>query len=240
MKIHTILSPQLFPLFEKEVVNNQVLVIDILRATTSMVVMLENGAEAVYPVSAVDVAVNLKKDHPTWLIAGERNGYKVEGFDFGNSPQEFTVDRVKSQTLVITTTNGTQALSMSEAASHVWVGGFLNLQALVNVISGTGKDVFLFCAGWKGQVNLEDTLFAGAVADALLTMGGEIADDATRLAMSMWRGAQNDLLGLLSEASHVQRFQTMHAETDLDVCLKMNVSNKAVRYENGVLVAIPI
>lgn len=239
MKIHTILSPQLFPLFASSVEGKQVLVIDILRATTSMVVMLENGANSVRPVAGVDEAMSLKLSDPGLLIAGERNGYKVEGFDFGNSPQEFTKDRVAGESLVITTTNGTQAISLSLKASHIWVGGFLNMDALVEAICGVGDEVFLFCAGWKGHVNLEDTLFAGAVAQSLVLRGWEIGDDATRAAMVMWKQAQGDLDGFLSDASHVQRFQSMHVESDLDVCLQMNTSKKAVLYENGVLVAIP-
>jgi 2-phosphosulfolactate phosphatase len=119
------------------------------------------------------------------------------------------------------------------------VGGFLNIDALVEAISANGEDVFLFCAGWKGHVNLEDTLFAGAVAKFLLLKGFAIADDATRAAMVLWEQAQDDLHGFLSEASHVQRFQSMHAESDLDACLRMNTSDRAVIYEKGVLVAIP-
>ena len=239
MKIHTILSPQLFPLFASDMVGKQVLVIDILRATTSMVVMLENGATSVRPVAGVDEAMALKQGQAGLLIAGERNGYKVEGFDFGNSPQEFTKDRVEGESLVITTTNGTQAISLSLAASHIWVGGFLNMTALVEAICGVGDEVFLFCAGWKGHVNMEDTLFAGAVAQALVNKGWEIGDDASRAAMALWGQARGDLHGFLAEASHVQRFQSMHAESDLDVCLQTNTSSKAVLYENGVLVAIP-
>jgi 2-phosphosulfolactate phosphatase len=239
MKTQTILSPQLFPLFADELVGKQVLIIDILRATTSMVVMLDNGAIAVKPVAGVEEAMKLKRDNPSLLIAGERNGFKVEGFDFGNSPQEFTPERVAGKSLVITTTNGTQALSLSLAASHIWVGGFLNIDALVEAISAKGEDVFLFCAGWKGHVNLEDTLFAGAVAKSLLLKDFAIADDATRAAMVLWEQAQGDLHGFLSEANHVQRFQSMHAESDLDACLRMNTSDRAVIYEKGVLVAIP-
>lgn len=239
MRLHTILSPQLFPLFSDDVVGKQVLIIDILRATTSMVVMLENGAISVKPVSGVGEALGLKRENPNLLIAGERNGYKVEGFDFGNSPQEFTRDRVSGASLVITTTNGTQALSLSLEASHIWVGGFLNLDALVEAMAAVGEDVFLFCAGWKGHVNLEDTLFAGAVAKALTSKGAEITDDATRAAIVLWEQAKGDVHSFLSEASHVKRFQSMHAESDLDACLRMNTSEKAVVYQNGVLVAIP-
>lgn len=239
MKLQTILSPQLFPLFAADVAGEQVLIIDILRATTSMVVMLDNGAKSVKPVAGVEEAMKLKREDPSLLIAGERNGFKVEGFDFGNSPQEFTPDRVAGASLVITTTNGTQALSLSLDASHIWVGGFLNIDALVESMARVGKDVYLFCAGWKGHVNLEDTLFAGAVAKALASKGADIADDATRAAIVLWEQAKDDLHGFLSEASHVKRFQSMHAESDLDACLRINTSNKAIIYQNGVLVAIP-
>lgn len=243
MKIYTILSPKLFPLFEDDVVGNQVLVIDILRATTSMVVMLENGAKCVIPVAGVDEALARRERAEgvgrEILIAGERNGYKVEGFDFGNSPQEFTKDAVGGMDIVITTTNGTQALVLSEKASVVWVGAFLNMEASANAIFTNGKDVYLFCAGWKGHFNMEDTLFAGALAERLVAMGGDAADDATQVALGMWKQAKDNVEFYLENASHVQRFNSMHANSDLDVCLKINTSKMAVKYEKGELMAIP-
>lgn len=239
MKVYTILSPQLFPLFENDLSDKQVLVIDILRATTSMVVMLENGANKVCPVDAVDKALKLKETNACWLIAGERNGFRVEGFDFGNSPQEFSRVRVANKNVVITTTNGTQALVLSESAAQIWVGSFLNLDAAVKAVQNAKNDVYLFCAGWKGHFNMEDTVFAGAVAEQLLEGGAILDDDASRAAVALWQSAKANLAEFLSNASHVQRFRSMHDESDLDVCLQMNTSKKAVRYENGELVAIP-
>ncbi len=118
----------MFPLFAEEVKGKQVMVIDILRATTSMVVMLENGAQKVIPVAKVEEALAMKaladEEGRSICIAGERNGIKVDGFDFGNSPQEFTSDAVAGKEVVITTTNGTHALDLSKSGSHVWLGDF--------------------------------------------------------------------------------------------------------------------
>ena len=235
--IETVFSPALFPFLPGGVSGKQVVIIDILRATTTMCIALSNGCKRMVAVSSAEES-ELFRDRG-YLLAGERNGYKLDGFDFGNSPQEFVSEKVNDKNIVITTTNGTQALVMSKEAAQIWVASFCNLSATVSAIESLGISVVLFCAGWKGHVNLEDTLFAGAVARQLVDRGWAVADDASRAAMSLWASAEGDLHGFLSEASHVQRFQSMHAESDLDVCLKLNTSNKAVRYENGVLVAIP-
>ena len=122
--IYTILTPELFSLYADALVQKQVVVIDVLRATTSMVVMLENGAERVNPVASLEEARGWGEKG--YLMAGERNGFKVDGFDFGNSPQEFTKDKVGGKSVVMTTTNGTHALSLCKMARIVYVGAFLN------------------------------------------------------------------------------------------------------------------
>jgi 2-phosphosulfolactate phosphatase len=165
------------------------------------------------------------------LLAGERNGFKLEGFDFGNSPQEFTPERVGGASIVITTTNGTQALVMSNAADRIWVSSFYNLSATVEAILEQGLPVVLFCAGWKNRFNLEDSLFAGAMIDQLLQRGYAIEDDASRAALSMFKDSGGDFVSYLEDANHVQRFKSMHAESDLDVCLRTDVSNYAVKAE---------
>lgn len=233
-KIYTIVSPQMFPLFQESTIGNQVVVIDILRATTSMVMMLENGAIEVYPVANLDEA--LAFDESVYLRAGERNGLKVEGFTFGNSPQEFTKDAVEGKKLVITTTNGTRALKLSEGAARVLVGAFLNLNATAKFLNQSDNDVFLFCAGWKGHFNLEDTVFAGAMCEQLISLGYSMDDDASRAAKLIWDCAKSDLARFLESASHVHRFRSIHAESDLAACLKIDTSNSIVSYQNGILV----
>ena len=233
-KIYTILTPELFSLYAESIVDNQVVVIDVLRATTSMVVLMENGASQVIPVASLEEA-KLWGDKGA-LMAGERNGFRVEGFDFGNSPQEFTTEKVNGKSVVMTTTNGTHALNLCKSAGVVYVAAFLNCSITCRSLMGERGDIYLFCSGWKGLFNLEDTLLAGAMASQLIGMGAIVADDATRAAIHLWNRAQTNLSEFLSDANHVQRFQSMHAESDLDVCLKIDSSEKTVYYVGGELV----
>ena len=187
MLIETILTPALFHLHSKDIENKQVVVIDILRATTTMVVAYENGANTVVPFEHLEDALVYREQG--YLIAGERNGVKVEGFDMGNSPQEFSKD----------------------------------------IVEGNNLDVLLFCAGWKDKFNLEDTVFAGALAQQLLDNGFTTNDDATRMACSLWNLAKPNLAAFLADASHVQRFKSLHIESDLEVCLRFNTFSEVVR-----------
>lgn len=232
--IYTIFTPELFSLYSDAVAEKQVVVIDVLRATTSMVVMLENGAERVAPVASLEEA--RVWGEKGYLMAGERNGFKVEGFDFGNSPQEFTIDKVGGKSVVITTTNGTHALSLCANAKSVYVGAFLNCAVTCDTLMKEEGDIYLFCSGWKGFFNLEDTLLAGAMALNLCKMGAVVVDDATRAALYLWNQAKTDVVEFLKDANHVQRFQSMHTESDLDVCLKIDTSKKVVYYVGGELV----
>ncbi|MSP58695.1 MAG: 2-phosphosulfolactate phosphatase [Flavobacteriaceae bacterium] len=268
-QVYTILSPALFNKNTHEIFQRQVVVIDVLRATTSMVRMLENGADEVIPRSRLDETLAMKTQG--YLIAGERNGHKVEGFDFGNSPQEFTAEAVQGKKLALTTTNGTQVLTLCEGAKKIWIGSFLNLTATADAVlkfttkvteqteprhnkksapffaeeqnkgslheETVSKDVVLFCAGWKQQFNLEDTVFAGAIAEALQSRGFTLADDASLAALLLWKQAKDNLKGFLARASHVKRFISLNVVGDLEECLKTDSSKLAISYEKGKLVS---
>ena len=220
MLIETILTPALFHLHSKDIENKQVVVIDILRATTTMVVAYENGANNVVPVEHLEDALVYREQG--YLIAGERNGVKVEGFDMGNSPQEFTKDIVEGRNIVLSTTNGTKAINACSAAKFRYISSFRNIDAMAKTIIENNLDVLLFCAGWKDKFNLEDTVFAGALAQQLLDNGFSTNDDATRMACSLWNLAKPNLAAFLADASHVQRFKSLHIESDLEVCLQFN------------------
>jgi 2-phosphosulfolactate phosphatase len=227
MLIETILTPALFHLHSKDIENKQVVVIDILRATTTMVVAYENGANNVVPVEHLEDALSYRERG--YLIAGERNGVKVDGFDMGNSPQEFTKDIVEGQNIVLSTTNGTKAINACSAAKFRYVSSFRNIDAMAKTIIENNLDVLLFCAGWKDKFNLEDTVFAGALAQQLIENGFSTNDDATRMACSLWNLAKPNLAEFLADASHVQRFKSLHIESDLEVCLRFNTYNGVVR-----------
>ncbi len=219
-QIETVLTPALFHLHKKDLQSKQVVVIDILRATTTMIVAMENGAAEIKTVDNIENTLQLRNQG--YLVAGERNGEKVEGFDFGNSPQEFTRSIIEGQKIALTTTNGTKAIAACEGAKHRYVSSFRNITAMVNVLIANNCDTLLFCAGWKDKFNLEDTVFAGALSHQLLENGFSTSDDATLMAQRLWLQGKSDLTSFLADASHVQRFKSLHIESDLEACLKFD------------------
>lgn len=214
-KLDVILSPLLIDNFTFE--NKTTVVIDILRATTTICTALENGASFVYPVETLEEASRLKQNG--YLAAAERNGEKVEGFDLGNSPAEYKPERVRNQSIVLTTTNGTRCIRLSEPSDTILIGAFSNITSLVKYLKKDEQDLILFCAGWKNKVNLEDTLFAGALASRLAG-DYEWDDDAVELAIDLFKGAKNNMLDYVSKAAHAQRFKKMGVSTDTAYCLQ--------------------
>lgn len=211
------LSPALLPSYELE--NSIVVVIDIFRASTSICYGIANGAEAIIPVSTVEECLSYKEKG--FLLAAERNGLIVDGFDFGNSPFSYIGDKVKGETIVLTTTNGTRALKESLQASEIIVGSFLNLSAVYQWLQEQQKDIILLCAGWKNHVCLEDTLFAGAVVEKL--NGIDVClDDSAMAAEDLYALAKNDLASYLSKSSHGERLKKLNIEKDIAFCLQID------------------
>ena len=290
--ITTVLSPALFEATVGGVENKNVVVIDILRATTTMCVAMENGANSIWPVDSVQ---KVAQAGSSFLTAGERNGEKVEGFDLGNSPQEFSEEVVKGRDIVMTTTNGTKAISLSEGAKNIYIASYRNISAVVQELQKQPEDIVLFCSGWKDQVNLEDTLFAGEVIYQVSGFGGRVSgsgyqvsggegrepevdspksvvggresevdnpksvvggresedsgpitnyqlpitryqlNDSSWLALKFYEEVRGEEGTFLENASHVQRFKSLHIESDLEVCLKRDTSELALRVEQGII-----
>lgn len=212
------LTPALLNLYAIE--NSIVVVIDILRATTSITYGIDNGATAIIPVSQVEDCLNYKGDY---LRAAERNGEVVEGFDFGNSPFSYTKEKVAGKTIVLTTTNGTKAMHMAQERAHqVVIGSFLNLGSLCEWLKVQDKDVLLLCAGWKDKFNLEDTLFAGAVVHQLRKDFIHF-DDSCVAAEDMYILAKDNLRKYLHKSSHSHRLEQLNIEEDVKFCLKLDI-----------------
>ena len=202
----------LYDLSEKVVV-----VVDIFRATSSMVTAFAHGIARIRPVADVDECHTLRNSD--YLTAGERNGIKVEAFDCGNSPFDYQHASIRGKSLAMTTTNGTQAIELSKGASSLLIGAFLNLSSLAKSLVAQEHDVLVVCAGWKGHVNLEDTLFAGALLEQLSHhFSGE--SDAALTAQVLYQTAQSDLPGFLSKSSHVGRLQNLGRHDDIAFCLQ--------------------
>jgi len=218
-QINACLTPVLIPLYDVE--NSIVVIIDIFRATSSICYGIENGAEAIIPVSEVEEC-EAYREHGH-LLAAERNGEVVTGFDFGNSPFSYTREKVAGKTIVLTTTNGTQALHLSRKAKKIVIGSFLNLTSLCNWLKTQNENILLVCAGWKNNFNLEDTLFAGAVANQLWETGLK-PDDAAIAAYDLFQVGKGDISQYLKKTSHGERLKKLGIEKDIEFCLQVDLT----------------
>ncbi|MBS1558569.1 MAG: 2-phosphosulfolactate phosphatase [Bacteroidetes bacterium] len=230
--IDVCLSPELMHLYE--VRNRTVVAVDILRATSCMVTALAHGAESITPFAQMEECLNMKTKG--YLTSGERDGKKVDGFDKGNSPFEYMGDQVRGLKIAFTTTNGTQAIEKSKGAKEVIIGSFLNLSSVVKYLLLGENNVLIVCAGWKGRVNLEDTLFAGAVVEKLKDYLGPDCD-APLAARHLYNLAKDNMAGFLNDSSHVKRLNRLNIYRDFEFCLSVDQYKILPRLENGVLVA---
>ncbi|HET8654755.1 MAG TPA: 2-phosphosulfolactate phosphatase [Longimicrobiaceae bacterium] len=174
-----------------DLADRAVVVIDILRATTTIVQALSSGAKSIYPVASIEEALRLANNfgRDEVLLCGERKCLPIEGFDLGNSPREFTPDRVAGKTLVMSTTNGTMAMSMTGSAARVTIGALLNLGTVVEDLAASGQEPVFLCSGREKHFALEDTICAGLMAERLIrTHPGEWSlNDGARAAMALAR-----------------------------------------------------
>ena len=200
-----------------------VVVIDIFRATSSICYGIENGAEAIIPVASIEACESYR--HSDFLLAAERNGEVVEGFDFGNSPFSYIKEKVDGKTIVLTTTNGTHAINMSRGASKIVIGSFLNLASLCDWLKTQPHDILLLCSGWKDKVNLEDTLFAGGVVHYLRDENYAL-DDAGIASEDLYIMAKDDLNSYLKKTSHSERLKKLGIEEDIKFCLNLNITKE--------------
>ncbi len=210
-------------------------VFDVLRATTSMVTALTNGAREIIPVCEIAEAVALRQARPDLLLAGERNGLRIlraqtgsVDFDLGNSPREFTRDRVGGRAMAITTTNGTRALQACRGARRVLVGSFLNLGAVADWLARERVEKLLVvCSGTLEEASYEDVLGAGALCDAVWEQfsGGLVADSA-QVAREIYRQGSGDLLAAVQRARNARRLLALpELREDVTVCLQRATTN---------------
>ncbi len=161
----------------------------------------------------------------------------VTGFDFGNSPFSYTADKVAGKTVVLTTTNGTQALHLSRKAKRIVIGSFLNITALCNWLKTQNDNILLVCAGWKNNFNLEDTLFAGAVIEQLKHLDFKL-DDPAVAANDLYQLGRNDLNTYLKKTSHGERMRALGIEADIAFCLNVDIATAIPVLEGDQLVKL--
>jgi 2-phosphosulfolactate phosphatase len=223
-------TPAAFPLFYNP--KAIVVVIDVLRATSAICTALHYGVKSIIPVASVEEAIVYK--NKGFISAAERNGELVEGFEIGNSPFSYMDEKFKGKEIVLSTTNGTQAIEVAKEADTIVIGSFLNKNKMTEYLLSQNKNVILLCAGWKNKFNMEDTLFAGAiVADLLQNEKFYTPCDSAMASLTLYKQAENDLYAFLEQSSHRRRLEKLQLEKDIRYCLTPNTAPVIPIYKNG-------
>jgi len=234
--LFTALSPALLNLYE--VSSSIVVIIDVLRATSTIATAIYNGAKDIIPVDSVAECIRLGKQIEG-ITAGERDGLIAEGLSHGNSPFEYPTEFIGGKTLVLTTTNGTKLLHMAldNGAKQIITGSFPNISAVCDYLVAMNMPVILGCAAWKDRINIEDTLFAGAVISRIKDHF-YINCDSSQLAETMYQDAKEDLFEFMKNknASHYHRLSRLGLEKDIRYCLTDDVANVLCLYKEGKLI----
>jgi 2-phosphosulfolactate phosphatase len=229
------MSPSLLHLYNAT--KATVVIIDVLRATSTIATALFNGARHIVPVDSVAKCIELGRQI-NCITAGERDGKIAEGLSYGNSPFEYTREFINGKILVLTTTNGTRLLHMAldKGAREIITGSFCNLDAVSEYLIRQKNNVILACAAWKDRINIEDTLFAGAVIEKIRGHFN-VECDASHLALNVYQKASGDLFTFMKEnnASHYNRLMGFGLEKDIRYCLEPNLANVLPIYEDGKL-----
>jgi 2-phosphosulfolactate phosphatase len=235
--LYTCASPALLNLYE--VSSSIVIIIDILRATSTIATALHNGASSVIPVDSIPKCIEISKQIDG-ISAGERDGKIAEGLSYGNSPFEYPKEFINGKTLVLTTTNGTKLLQMAleNNAPQIITGAFTHIDSVANYLVQQQQNVILGCAAWKDKPNLEDLLFAGGVIERIKDQF-EMNCDTSIIASTLYKNANGNLFNFMQQnsASHYKRLMGFGAEQDLEYCLTENIFELVPLYDNGKLVA---
>lgn len=208
-------SPALFPTYDAK--DKMVVLVDILRATTTICAALHHGVKKIIPVASVEEARAYKEKG--YMVAGERDGKVLDFADFGNSPYNFMNDQVIGKTIVYSTTNGTRAISMADGCHELLIGSYLNLSVIAGYLTRSERDVIIYCSGWKNKFNLEDTLFAGALAEKLIGSDHYTTQcDSVTAALDLWSIAKKDLMTYIQKAAHRERLRRLGLDDVLEYC----------------------
>ncbi|MBN2425492.1 MAG: 2-phosphosulfolactate phosphatase [Calditrichaceae bacterium] len=241
MTIDVLFSPVDYPDF----VGKTAVIIDVLRASTTITTALDNGALSVTPVISVDEALKMRSPDEKVLLCGERGGLKPEGFDLGNSPFEYTADRVAHRNLVFTTTNGTKALSKAEKAEPVYIGCFRNMPAVTELVLKENRDTILLCAGTDGLFSYEDAFCAGlmikeleeksnsflSLSDAALFAGNAVLVSGFNKQQSI-----QSLTNILISTLHGRRLSNLGFAGDIEFCAAIGATSTVPRLKAGKLI----
>ncbi len=235
MNIDVTFSP--FELKSKDLTGKSVVVIDALRATSTMITAFENGCAAFIPVATVEEARNIAGQNPGYLLAGERRAKPLEGFQLGNSPRDYRAEKVRDKVVVFTTTNGTRVLAEADGGAEVLIGAFLNLAALTEHLLRKARDLIIACAGEKDLFCLEDSVCAGALIYRLEENGAPLVkSDAAVAAKLLYEYYEDNIYAMLADCDWGQYLEKIGLGKDVRICAQIDSSRLLPVYREGKIV----
>ncbi|NLY75715.1 MAG: 2-phosphosulfolactate phosphatase [Firmicutes bacterium] len=239
MLIDVLILPQLGN--HRELSNKRIVALDVLRATSTIVTALSNGAAEVIPVGEYDEALLLVRSigRSICLLGGERKGYKIEGFDLGNSPREYTGEKVGGKKIILCTTNGTKAIKAFAGAAEVLIGSYLNINRIVECLLQNRMDTTLVCSGREGKLSLEDLACAGMIARSVSEAGAaELTDAAKAAVFTAKQIRKGGLTKFVSETEHGRYLKKIGMESDLKACTAIDSVPVLPRFQDGRIILI--
>jgi len=233
MKLDIIISAD--DIKKEKIKNKTVVVIDMLRATSVIITALYNGCNGVIPVLTVEEAAGIvRNSKEKFMLGGERNALRIEGFHYSNSPLEYNRDTIEGKTLVMTTTNGTKAIKGCVGASNILIGAMLNAKSIARKIIELNKDVVIVNAGTYGEFSIDDFLCSGYIIHCLLK---EVEVDLSDIAITSHYIYKNneDIHSFIKYASHYKRITELGLEADLEYCCRKDIIDIIPEYKNGMI-----
>lgn len=223
---------------EEDLRGKTVVMIDVLRASSTMVTALHNGAKGVIPVGDMDDASKISHnlDNKSFLLSGEKNGVKIEGYDLTNSPLGHTEDVVVDKTIILNTTNGTKAINRSGHAEKIIIGSFLNLDTVVEYLKQIDREFVLVCAGWRGRLSFEDLLCAGNIIYELSS--GELpksARDGAKVAFGLYEKFADDIESSIKSSNYAVRLKDIVSEEDISYCCQRSIMQVLPVLNEGII-----
>lgn len=241
MKLNLFLSPTIID--ELYFTGKTTVVIDVLRATSTIITAINNGAKEIVPVASVEFAVKVSGGMfgGQTLLGGERNTKKIEGFALGNSPFEYSKEVVDGKSIVFYTTNGTKAIAKAKYSEYLFGCSFLNISAVVNHLISLNTDLEIICSGRNNFFSLEDTVCAGMLISKLQTHIIDLElNDSAKAGIVLFEKYGNDILSMLKTSDHGKILLENGFEADLEYCSKIDLFNIIPYYSNGVLKKLKI
>lgn len=234
MRVHVVLTPAELG---ADLHSRTVVVIDVFRAATTMVTAIAGGCRAIVPALTPEEARERARafNRGEVLLGGERAGDPIDGFDLGNSPLEYTAQRVAGKIVVLTTTNGTKALLRAGGAAATAVAGLVNVKAAAQWAQDQARDLTLACAGEAGEASLEDTVCAGLIIDSLAGAGALEVSDTAAMARGASRDYRHRLDDLRGESQWGRHLARRGHQQDLAACLALDAWTAVPVFRNGLV-----